>query len=112
MEERRKNTRTELQAEIVLKRLDQKEEYKVGISIFDVSRKGVGFVCSEQLKVGAVYECDLTIWTKEVIKAFIEIVRSSEKNGEYYEYGSIFVGMNELDAGRIETYQTIKEFKG
>ena len=36
---------------------------------------GVGFICTEKLDIGAVYEGYLTIWTKEVIHCFIEVVR-------------------------------------
>lgn len=57
-----------------------------------------------------MYECLLTIWTKEVIQCFIEIVRS-EKQENGYHYGAIFVGMTEMDAYRIQVYQTIEEYK-
>ena len=110
MEERRRSLRTELSAELLMKRLDQQTGEKVEISICDVSKTGVGFECKEQLEMGAVYECFLTIWTKDVIHAFVEIIRG-EKLEEGYRYGSIFIGMNELDAYRIQVYQTVEEYR-
>lgn len=110
MEERRKNIRTELQAELLLKRIDQQTGEKVSIQIGDVSKRGIGFECGEVLEKGAVYECLLTIWTKEVIRSFIEIVRSDRAGGRY-QYGGVFIGMNDMDAKRIELYQTIEEYK-
>ncbi|MBQ7955315.1 MAG: PilZ domain-containing protein [Lachnospiraceae bacterium] len=109
MEERRRTKRTELQSTLILKRLDKQEEGEaVSIEITDVSKSGVGFNCNEALNIGAVYEGFLTIWTKEVLHAFMEIVRI-EKVGDTYSYGASFVGMPEMDSARIAVYQTIEE---
>ena len=52
------------------------------------------------LEIGAVYESYLTIWTKEVIHAFIEIV-SIEREEDGFQYGGLFIGMPEIDLQRI-----------
>lgn len=93
-----------------MKRLDRQEGEKTAIQICDVSVTGIGFTCAAQLEMGAVYECFLTIWTKEVIHSFVEIVRG-EKRDEDYRYGGIFIGMTEMDAYRIRVYQTVEEYK-
>lgn len=105
MEERRRNRRMDLTSRLIVKRLDTSEEKEIEIEISDVSKTGIGFSCTEVLTIGAVYEGFLTIWTKEVIHAFIEIIRIV-KNDDMYEYGGIFVGMPELDAQRIEVYES------
>lgn len=105
MEERRRNRRMDLTSKLIVKRLDTNEEKEIEIEISDVSKTGIGFSCTEVLTIGAVYEGFLTIWTKEVIHAFIEIIRIV-KNEDIYEYGGIFVGMPELDAQRIEVYES------
>lgn len=111
MEERRKNRRMELESRIEIKRLDQSgENEEAAIEINDVSKTGVGFNCKEPLTIGAVYEAYMTIWTKEVIHAFIEIVRI-EKKKDTFEYGGIFVGMPEMDAQRIEVYDTVSKMQ-
>lgn len=110
MEERRRSIRTELQAELLMNRLGTQTEEKVIIQICDLSKRGIGFICEGQLEMGAVYECDLTIWTKEVIQVFVEIVRG-EKLENGFRYGGSFVGMNDLDAYRIQVYQTVEEYK-
>lgn len=110
MGERRRNVRTELQAELVLKRLDGQSGEKVAIRVSDVSKSGIGFECAEQLEIGAVYECFLTIWTQEIIHVFVEIVRG-EKREDGYRYGGIFIGMPDMEAWRIEAYQTVEEYK-
>ena len=108
MEERRKSKRSELKSKLVLKRLDQGSE-DVGIEILDVSKTGIGYNCDQKLTIGSVYESYLTIWTKEVIHAFLEIRRIEKIDDNNFNYGAIFIGMPEMDAARIEVYQTVEE---
>ena len=105
-DERRKSKRTELASRLMIKRLDGNTAEELSIEITDVSKSGIGFTCDIPLTIGAVYESFLTIWTKEVIHAFLQIVRI-ELKGDEYVYGASFVGMPEMDAARIETYQTV-----
>lgn len=109
VDERRKNKRIELESRILIKRLDASVERteELGIDVIDVSKTGIGFFCNKPLEIGAVYEAYLTIWTKEVIHAFIEIVRIV-KESDTFSYGGIFIGMPEMDAARIEVYDTVK----
>jgi hypothetical protein len=114
-QERRKGTRTDLEAQLVIKRLDGGGEEEVTIDILDASKTGIGFTSTTALTLGAVYEAHLRIWTKEVIHAFIEITRIENK-GAKFEYGGFFIGMAEMDAARIDLYhiveQTTKEMEG
>ena len=108
--ERRKNRRLELNSRLILKRLDQADaaSEEIAIEVVDVYKTGLGFYCTIPLEIGAVYESFLTIWTKEVIHAFVEIVRI-EKEEDAFKYGGIFIGMPEMDAARIEIYDTVKQ---
>lgn len=108
--ERRKNRRLELNSRLILKRLDQADaaSEEIAIEVVDVSKTGLGFYCTIPLEIGAVYESFLTIWTKEVIHAFVEIVRI-EKEEDAFKYGGIFIGMPEMDAARIEIYDTVNQ---
>ncbi len=108
MEERRREKRTSIQSTIIIKRLDGTTTEEVDIEVVDISKSGVGFTCKEPLMIGAIYESYLTIWTKEVIHAVLEIVRI-EKKPDTIAYGATFVGMPEMDAFRIQTYQTFEE---
>ncbi|MDE7268812.1 MAG: PilZ domain-containing protein [Lachnospiraceae bacterium] len=108
MEERRKSKRTELTSKLLVKRLDSNGQHEAGVDIMNVSKTGIGFYCDELLDMGAVYEAYLTIWTKEVIHAFIEIVRI-EKDVDTYEYGGLFIGMPEIDLQRIDVYNTVMD---
>lgn len=107
MEERRRSNRRKLVSSLSVKRLNGSGEEEIQIEITDVSKTGVGFSCDEALEIGAVYESHLRIWTQEVLHAFLEIVRIEKKEGTF-SYGSIFVGMPEMDAARIQVYDTIE----
>ena len=108
MEERRKSKRTLMESKIVMKRLDSNDNRQVIINIIDVSKSGIGFECDEALTIGDVYESFLTIWTQEIIHAFLQIVRI-ELSSNGYVYGATFVGMPEIDSARIEVYQTVHD---
>ena len=109
MEERRKSRRIALKSTLLIKRMDGEDgPRQVDIEVTDASKTGVGFVCPEQLRIGSVYESYLTIWTKEVLHAFLEIVRVVDKGDGTHEYGAIFIGMSEMDMSRIATYDTIE----
>lgn len=82
----------------------------VAIKVLDVSKTGIGFSCDEALQIGEVYESFMPIWTKEVLHAFMQIVRI-ELIGNTYTYGALFIGMPEVDLARIEVYQTVNEIQ-
>ena len=108
MEERRRSNRRELTSKLVMKRLNgENVDETIEIDITDVSKTGIGFTCGRALEIGAVYEAYLRIWTQEVLHAFLEIIRI-EKKGVTFSYGGIFIGMPEMDAARIEVYDTIE----
>lgn len=110
MKDRRKAKRTQLTSKLIMKRLDGGKTEEVDIAVTDVSKTGVGFACDTALTIGAVYEAYLTIWTKEVLHAVLEIVRI-EKKDDTIAYGAVFVGMPEMDAFRIASYQTVEEYQ-
>ena len=93
---------------MLIKRLDGNDHTEVDIEIMDVSKTGIGFIAKQPLQIGEVYESYLTIWTKEVLHAFLQIVRIELKGSDYI-YGAVFIGMPEMDASRIAVYQTLHE---
>lgn len=100
-----------MESSLIIKKLDEKGSNKeVSVEITDVSKTGIGFTCNEPLQIGEVYESFLTIWTKEVLHAFLQIVRI-EITGDSFSYGALFIGMTEIEAARIEVYQTVHDKK-
>ena len=111
MEEKRKHKRLDLDVTVELERLDKDGvttlKY-VHVDITDLSRSGIGFKSNQMLEVNTYYDTKLTIWTKEVIDAVIEIVRRKDAEGGY-EYGAEFIGMTDTDALKIDIYQIFNE---
>jgi hypothetical protein len=109
MEERRKSKRLELTGELILNQLGGDGEVKTAkIDIHDCSRDGIGFNTDKQLMIGDNYEANLTIWTKEILHVFIQVVRAAKLENTY-NYGGIFIGMPDADKMRIEVYETVKD---
>ena len=111
MEEKRKSKRIDLDCKLVLKRLDRGDAgaaREVSVHVLDVSKTGIGFECPEKLSIGGVYECYLTIWTKETIHSFVQVVRALKKDDSSF-YGGIFIGMPETDINRINIYSEFSD---
>ena len=108
MEEKRKHRRRELTGEILVKHMGTGTHENVQIEISDCSRDGIGFSTDAQLVIGDNYEANLTLWTKEVLHVFIQIVRAA-KVDDQFRYGGIFIGMPDADKMRIEVYETVED---
>ena len=108
MDERRRKKRTDLDAQLKIKKADGSKIGEHDIDVTDVSITGIGFMCADELEIGSIYEGTLTIWTKEKIKVFLDIVRRQEKE-DGIKYGAHFVGMPDLYKRKIGIYQTVEE---
>ena len=82
MEEKRKNKRLDLDVNVQLERLDEDGVTTlkfVHVDVTDISKSGIGFDCKKKLEMNSYYDAKIQIWTKEVVDAVIQIVRSEEK---------------------------------
>lgn len=113
MEEKRGSTRMSLSAQLLLKNMsgETEKEEAVEIDVLDVSKTGVGFNCGIPLEIGAVYETHLKIWTDEVIHAFLKVVRIEQIDDGKYTCGTIFIGLPEMNAKRIEVYDMLRRME-
>ena len=106
MIEKRNSRRMSLSAHLLIKNMNDasSKEEETEIEVLDVSKTGVGFMCDTPLSIGAVYETKLTLWTDEIIHAFLKVVRIEQTQDERYICGTIFIGLPEINAKRIEVY--------
>lgn len=111
MEEKRRHKRLELDVSVQLEKLDKDGittlKY-IHVDVTDISRSGLGFKTSKKLETGTYYDTKIQIWTKEVVDAVIEIIRSEEIEGGY-KYGGAFLGMSDTDALKIDIYQIFND---
>ncbi len=112
MDERRRSKRLPLDVDVEIERLDNGDGITTikfaKVKVKDMSKSGIGFETQVPLEIGSYYNAKITIWTKEIIQAVIEIVRCN-KNGDNYDYGATFIGMPDADAVKIEIYQLFEE---
>ena len=113
MQERRKSKRLDLAGKLIIKPIGQTDSPEsVTIDVADCSRHGLGFVTEKHLVMGDNYEAYLTIWTKEVLHVFIQIVRGEKRDDGTIAYGSVFIGMPDAERQRIAVYETVQEQTG
>lgn len=114
MEEKRNDRRMGLSAKLLIKNMNDTESHveEASIEVLDVSKSGVGFICDTPLSIGGVYETQLKIWTDEVIHAFLKVVRIEQTKDERYMCGTIFIGLPEMNAKRIEVYDLLGRING
>ncbi|MDO4965802.1 MAG: PilZ domain-containing protein [Lachnospiraceae bacterium] len=103
MEEKRRNKRIILDANLAMNRIDGNKHDIVPIQVVDVSKSGVGFECARELEMNSVYELELILWTKEKINTFITVIRCDNRNNKKI-YGATFVGLTEADSCKIDIY--------
>lgn len=110
MGERRRAKRLAMTAELVMKRLDSSEGESVTIEVLDLSQTGIGFLCGNDLEIGAKYDINLKIWTGDIIHTIVDIVRMQEREDEKKFYGGVFIGMPDSDRFRIQVYEAYQEY--
>lgn len=109
MEDKRRHKRLELSGELMMKELGTSGDGEpADIEITDCSRDGIGFTTDRALTIGSNYEANLTLWNKDKLHVFIQIVRAS-KEGDIFHYGGIFIGMPDQDQMRIQVYETVHD---
>ncbi|PXV95391.1 PilZ domain-containing protein [Lachnotalea glycerini] len=110
MSEKRKYKRSDLKVTIHLRRCDSTEHNRFLVDVQDLSREGLGFYSNEDLKIGQYFDTEIVIWTKEVIKVVLRIVRKTEQpDKEKMSYGGEFIGLSEAEKFRIDVYQCVEE---
>ena len=76
MDEKRRFKRLDLDVKIETSRIDEGPATTVrylDVKVTDISREGLGFISPEKMEVGAIYNAELTIWTKEVLHSIFKM---------------------------------------
>lgn len=80
------------------------------VTVVNISKGGMAFRTPENLPLSSYYDADVIIWTKEVLKEVIQIVRMEKiDNSEEILYGCKFIGMSPGDQFKIDVYQIVSE---
>lgn len=109
--EKRKNKRVDMITDVELSRLNEDgtaTEKRVNANILDISRGGIGFETAYPLEIGTYYDTKITLWSREMVNAVLEIVHGEELE-KGYRYGGEFIGISDSDALKIDIYQVFND---
>jgi len=99
--EKRRARRMDISVSIRLKPIESDGEVNdFFVDVINISRSGMAFKSTEELKPDNYYDTQITIWTKERIETVVRIVR---KEGD--TYGGEFVGLSSADEMKINIYE-------
>ena len=110
MLEKRKHKRLKMEHALELARLNADGTADGGVvnaDILNISRGGVGFLSRKRLEVGSYYDTRISLFSREMIDAVLEIVHVEEQEKGYY-YGGEFIGISDSDAVKISRHLTVK----
>lgn len=111
MLEKRKHKRLKMEHALELARLNADGTADGGVvnaDILNISRGGVGFLSRKRLEVGSYYDTRISLFSREMIDAVLEIVHVEEQEKGYY-YGGEFIGISDSDVVKIDIYQVFHD---
>lgn len=75
------------------------------ISVYDISKSGIGFVSEANLPVGYYFRGTIKFSDKDFFRVVIQIVRVGEAEGNLKAYGAEFVGLAPFLADKVDSYE-------
>lgn len=75
------------------------------ISVFDISRSGIGFVSKANLPIGYYFRGNINLGNGDFFRVVIQIVRSGLEEGDLKAYGAEFVGLAPFLAEKVDHYE-------
>jgi hypothetical protein len=75
------------------------------ISVFDISRSGIGFVSEADLPVGYYFRGTIDFGNGDFFRVVIQIIRMSAIDSKRKNYGAEFVGLAPFLADKVDKYE-------
>ena len=75
------------------------------ISVFDISRSGIGFLSEADLPVGYYFRGTINLGNGDFFRVVIQIVRIVIVDGKRKNYGAEFVGLAPFLADKVDKYE-------
>lgn len=118
MNEKRKSKRLDIDVRIKVSELNKGEKADsiksetMVVSLVNISRDGIGFTSTEELRLSTYFDVEIVLWTKESFKSVIEIVRMEAiDNSDEILYGCRFIGIRPADQLKIQIYEIINDIE-
>lgn len=75
------------------------------ITVYDISRSGIGFVSEANLPVGYYFRGNINFGNGDFFRVVIQIVRTGLAEGNLKVYGAEFVGLAPFLADKVDHYE-------
>jgi hypothetical protein len=75
------------------------------ISVFDISKNGVGFISEATLPIGYYFRGRINLGNEDFFHVVIQIVRASIHDDNQILYGAEFVGLAPFLADKVDQYE-------
>lgn len=75
------------------------------ISVYDISKSGIGFVSQAILPIGYYFRGNINLSNGDFFRVVIQIVRSGDAEGNLKVYGAEFVGLAPFLADKVDHYE-------
>lgn len=75
------------------------------ISVFDISKSGIGFISTAVLPVGYYFRGTIDLGDRDFFRVVIQIVRVTDLDQDKKVYGAEFVGLAPFLADKVDLYE-------
>lgn len=75
------------------------------ISVFDVSKSGIGFISEAELPNGYYFRGMINFGKSDFFRVVIQIVRCAQLEDKKKRYGAVFVGLAPFLADKVDKYE-------
>lgn len=114
MTEKRRAARMDLNAVLRLNEVQTKKDVNgltkepFEVMVLNVSRSGIAFKCSQELRLNTYYDIHVVLWTKASFDSVIEVVRMESMGDGDIMYGCKFIGLKPSQELEIQIYETLQ----
>lgn len=81
------------------------KDLNASVSVFDISRNGIGFISDASLPLGYYFKGRINLGDGDFFNVVIQIIRAHINEFNNKEYGAEFVGLAPFLADKVDLYE-------
>lgn len=82
------------------------KDLNASVSVFDISRNGIGFISDASLPLGYYFRGRISLGNNDFFHVVVQIVRAHMADGDKKVYGAEFVGLAPFLADKVDRYES------
>jgi hypothetical protein len=109
-QDRRRNKRLPIELRLEIDEIFKQDNVIVSnigasISVYDISRSGIGFFSKANLPIGYYFRGNINFSNGDFFRVVIQIVRAGKVEDDLKAYGAEFVGLAPFLADKVDHYE-------